>query len=135
MKSNTMKCMICAGLLALTPWTAIAGGTTTQHESTTGYSKDPDRGTKQGDMGSGVGDQTHNQGSAQLSDSDLTKHVEDALKKDSQLQNLDIGVSAQNGVVTLSGTAKDVRFKGRAAKVASSVNGVKSVKNNMSVGK
>ncbi len=68
-----------------------------------------------------------------MSDAELTKKVEKALKSEAQLQNLDIDVEVKNGVVTLSGDAKDVRFQGRAAKVASSIKGVKSVQNNLTI--
>ena len=84
-------------------------------------------------MGTGVGTEGSTGTQELVSDAELTKKVEKALKKEAQLQNLDIDVEVKNGVVTLSGDAKDVRFQGRAAKVASSVKGVKSVQNNLTI--
>lgn len=64
-------------------------------------------------MGTGVGTEDSAGPQELVSDSELTKKVEKALKKEAQLQNLDINVKVNNGVVTLSGDAKDVRFQGR----------------------
>jgi osmotically-inducible protein OsmY len=43
------------------------------------------------------------------------------------------GVSTTNGVVTLSGNAVDGAAKDMATKVASDINGVKNVVNNMTI--
>jgi hyperosmotically inducible protein len=129
MQTTLMKKLLCTAALALTPFVVYAGGTNTQDESTTGYKNAPDRSTQQGDMGKGPNGDT----SVKIKDSDLSKKVEKAIENDAQLQNLDIDVEADNGVVKLSGEVSDVRWKGRAAKVASSVKGVKSVKNELTV--
>lgn len=129
----TLKKLLCASLISLTPFLAHAGGTNTQEDSTTGYKNAPDRGTQQGDMGKGVGTNGSTTSNIKIDDSDLTKKVEKAIENDAQLQKLDIDVETDNGVVTLSGEVSDVRWKGRAAKVASSVQGVKSVQNELTL--
>jgi hyperosmotically inducible periplasmic protein len=134
MKSTLIK-LLCVTALSLTPALVFAGGTNSENGATTGYKNDPDRGTEQGDMGKGVGTNGNSTSHEQISDSDLDNKVETALKNDAQLQKLDIDVEAENGVVKLSGNVSDVRWKGRATKVASSVKGVKSVQNNLSIKK
>jgi|GEM_PF-1770579 hyperosmotically inducible periplasmic protein len=133
MKSTLLRKLLCALALSLMPFLAFAGGTNTQSDPSTGYEKAPDKSTQQGDMGTGVGTEDSTAPQERVSDSELTKNVEKALKNEAQLKNLDIDVEVNDGVVTLSGDAKDVRFQGRAAKVASSVKGVKSVQNNLSI--
>ena len=134
MKSTLLRKFLCTLAIALMPFLAFAGGTNTQSDPSTGYEKAPDRSTQQGDMGTGVGTEDSTAPQEQMSDSELAKKVEKALKNEAQLKNLDIDVEVNNGVVTLSGDAKDVRFQGRAAKVASSVKGVKSVQNKLTIG-
>lgn len=129
MQAHVTKKLLCAAALSLTPFVVIAGGTNTQDESTTGYKNAPDRTTQQGDMGKGSSNAT----TSKISDSDLENKVEKAIENDAQLRNLDIDVDAENGVVKLSGDVSDVRWKGRATKVASSVQGVKSVQNELSI--
>jgi len=134
MKATLIKKLLCAIAISLMPFLAFAGGTNTDSDASTGYEKAPDRSTQQGDMGTGVGTEDSAGSQEQMmSDSELTKKVEKALKNEAQLKNLDIDVEVKNGVVTLSGDAKDVRFQGRAAKVANSVKGVKSVQNNLTI--
>ena len=133
MKATLLKKFLCVTAISLTPFLAYAGGTNTDSDATTGYEKAPDRSTQQGDMGTGVGTKGGAGTQEMMSDPELTKKVEKALKSEAQLQNIDIDVEVKNGVVTLSGDAKDVRFQGRAAKVASSIKGVKSVQNNLTI--
>ena len=136
MKATLLKKYLCVTAISLTPFLAYAGGTNTDSDATTGYEKAPDRSTQQGDMGTGTGTEGSSAGPQKqmMSDSELTKKVEKALKSEAKLTNLDIDVEVKNGVVTLSGNAKDVRFQSRAVKVASSVKGVKSVQNNLTIG-
>ena len=133
MKSTLLRKLLCALAISLMPFLAFAGGTNTQSDPSTGYEKSPDKSTQQGDMGTGVGTEDTVSPQERVSDSELTKNVEKALKNEAQLKNLDIDVKVNDGVVTLSGDAKDVRFQGRAAKVASSVKGVKSVQKNLTI--
>jgi hyperosmotically inducible protein len=62
-------------------------------------------------------------------DDDLTKSVKSRISKDTRLKGSDIEVRADNGVVTLTGDAKDLGARARASELARSVPGVKSVKN------
>ena len=133
MKSTLLRKLLCALAISLMPFLAFAGGTNTQSDPSTGYEKAPDKSTQQGDMGTGVGTEDSASPQERVSDSELTKNVEKALKNEAQLKNLDIDVKVNDGVVTLSGDAKDMRFQGRAVKVASSVKGVKSVQNNLTI--
>jgi hyperosmotically inducible protein len=129
MHATLTKKLLCAAALTLTPFVVYAGGTNTEDKATTGYQNAPDRSTQQGDMGKGAG----NGSVAKVSDSDLEDRVEKAIENDAQLRNIDIDVDAENGVVKLTGDVSDIRWKGRATKVASSVQGVKSVRNELSV--
>ncbi|HZV97922.1 MAG TPA: BON domain-containing protein [Methylophilaceae bacterium] len=151
MKNTKLKSLACITAVLFMPFVAIAGGTNTRDDPTTGEKRDPNKETRQGDMGGqGVGTEgsqgttgtgTGTEGSRGTSDagmgddSSLSTSVQDAIKNDAMLRNLDIQAEVNGGVVTLTGDAKDVRFKARAAKVAKSVKGVKSVKNNITVGK
>jgi len=63
-----------------------------------------------------------------VSDSVITAKVKTALLKDSALKSLDVSVETLGGEVLLSGFVKDEGQKAKAMKVASSVNGVASVK-------
>lgn len=129
MQATLIRKLLCTAALTLTPFVVYAGGTNTEDKATTGYENAPARSTQQGDMGKGSG----NGSTATTSDSDLEKKVEMAIENDAQLRNIDIDVKADNGVVKLTGDVSDVRWKGRAAKVAGSVQGVKSVQNELSV--
>lgn len=135
MKATLIKKLLCATAISLTPFLAFAGGTNSNNGATTGYKNAPDRGTQQGDMGQGVGTDSSNHAGGQMSDSDLKSKVKDALKNDAQLQKLDIDVDVENGTAKLSGNVSDVRYKARAAKVASNVQGVKTVQNDLSIKK
>lgn len=136
MKPSMIKKLLCVTAISLTPFLAFAGGTNTGGDASTGYEKNPDRSTEQGDMGAkGVGQtKPGEQEQMKVDDSTLTKKIKEALKNDAMLQKLDIKVEVKDGVVTLSGDAKDVRWQGRAVKVANSIAGVKSVQNNLTVG-
>lgn len=137
MKPSMIKKLVCVTAISLTPFLVFAGGTNTGGDTSTGYERNPDRATEQGDMGAkGVGQTKPSSGQEQIKvdDSTLTKKVEKALESDAMLQKLDIDVEVKDGVVTLSGDAKDVRWQGRAVKVANSIEGVKSVQNNLTIG-
>ena len=135
MKATLIKKLLCATAISLTPFLAFAGGTNSDNGASTGYKNAPDRSTQQGDMGQGVGTDSTSSPDGKMSDSDLKSKVKEALKNDAQLQKLDIDVSVDNGVAKLSGNVSDVRFKARAAKVASNVQGVKTVQNDLSIKK
>ena len=66
-------------------------------------------------------------------DSSITAEVKAALQAEGATSGLNITVSTTAGVVSLSGMAKNDAGKSLAAKLATDVNGVTSVINNMSV--
>ena len=66
-------------------------------------------------------------------DKDLKQHVENALEWDPSVEAKDIGVSADQGVVTLRGTVPSYSQKLVAERVALRVYGVKAVANDLTV--
>lgn len=140
MQSTGFRKTLCAVALSLTPFLVFAGGTNSQDDAATGHKNDPDRTMERGDMGIEGDAQTRDTitapGSgqqAEVDDSALTEQVEHALKSDVMLEKLDIDVEVDDGTVTLSGNAKDIRWQARAVRVAQSVQGVKSVKNELKI--
>lgn len=139
MKRSDLRKILYVIAVSLMPMIAVAGGTNTDSSSSTGYKKDPDKTTRQGEMGS-TDVTTKNSPardaspSVKVDDATLRKQVEDALKSDALLSKTDIRVDVHNGIVNLSGDVKDIRWKGQAVKVASSIPGIKSVQNNLMVG-
>lgn len=136
MKTSNLKKLICITAIVLAPSIAFAGGTnsTSEGKASTGQSNDPDAGMKEGDQGTvGVG-QSSKQDTVMVDDATLNTNVQKALKADPSLSKLDINAEVSDGVVTLTGVASAKRWTARATKVANSVKGVKSVKNNMTIG-
>jgi hyperosmotically inducible periplasmic protein len=66
-------------------------------------------------------------------DADLAAKVKSALGNDTDLKMLPIDVRAANGVVTLYGTADNTKLRDKAVRVASGVDGVKSVHANVQI--
>jgi len=66
-------------------------------------------------------------------DAELAAKVKSAFGADNDLRMLPIDIRASNGAVTLYGTADNARMKRKAAQVASKVEGVKSVANNLQI--
>ncbi|MBW4049369.1 MAG: BON domain-containing protein [Proteobacteria bacterium] len=66
-----------------------------------------------------------------MSDTVITTKVKAMLMKDEMLKSLDIHVDTKQGVVTLSGTVKNMNESARAVRIASAVEGVKMVKNEL----
>jgi hyperosmotically inducible protein len=64
-------------------------------------------------------------------DDEITKAVKERLAKDVQLKGSSVGVRSDNGVVTLTGDAKDLDARARASQLARGVDGVKAVKNEL----
>jgi hyperosmotically inducible protein len=64
-------------------------------------------------------------------DDEITKAVKERLAKDAQLKGSSVGVRSDNGVVTLTGDAKDLDARARASQLARGVDGVKAVKNEL----
>jgi osmotically-inducible protein OsmY len=68
-----------------------------------------------------------------VDDSAITSKVKTALLGDAGLKSFDIGVETYKNVVQLSGFVNTNQLKARAAQVASSVAGVRSVRNDLVV--
>lgn len=66
-------------------------------------------------------------------DTELTTRVEAALDGEPDLHGARIGVRSADGVVTLSGTARDPQLRSMAAEVALSVEGVRRVRNEITL--
>ena len=82
--------------------------------------------------GSAIKDAAQDTGQA-ISDSALTMKVKTALMADSKLKSLQISVDTTEGVVTLSGEVGSEDEVRAAAQVASGVEGVKGITNNLTV--
>ena len=66
-------------------------------------------------------------------DSALSSRVETALKAEPDLHGTSFTVRSDQGVVTLSGSAKDPQLRSMAAEVALSIDGVKLVRNEITL--
>jgi osmotically-inducible protein OsmY len=75
------------------------------------------------------------QASNKVSDALITTSVNAELAKDATLSALRINVDTESGRVALRGTAPDAAAKQRATQLASSVKGVVSVDNQLTIGK
>jgi hyperosmotically inducible protein len=75
------------------------------------------------------------QASNKVADAVITTSVNAELAKDPKLSALRIDVDTDNGRVALKGTAPDAAAKERATQLASSVKGVVSVDNQLTIGK
>ena len=134
MKQPMIKKFLCVAALSLTPFLALGDETNSGNIPSTGYLKDPGRAMQVGDMGfMGVG-QTDGATKIHVDDATLSRKVEAALKSDAKVRNLDIGVAVKNGIVTLFGDAKDIRWEARALDVANGVLGVRAIVNKLTVG-
>jgi hyperosmotically inducible protein len=72
-------------------------------------------------------------GPSATNDSAITAKVKDALNTAPELKATQISVDTMNGVVTLSGSIDTTQNLDRATQVAQTVDGVKGVKNQLSV--
>jgi osmotically-inducible protein OsmY len=68
-----------------------------------------------------------------MTDRDLQEHVQNALDWEPSVDAADIGVSVDNGIVTLRGDVKTYLDKAAAERVALGVYGVKAVANDVNV--
>jgi len=68
-----------------------------------------------------------------VDDAAITTRIKAAIILDPSLKSLDIKVNTAGGIVTLSGTADTPDKSERAAQIASSVDGVKYVNNQLNV--
>jgi hyperosmotically inducible periplasmic protein len=70
-----------------------------------------------------------------IDDTVITTKVKTALLADSDIKGLDVNVATSKGVVTLNGAVNNQAQIDRAAKIASGVEGVGSVANNLTIKK
>jgi osmotically-inducible protein OsmY len=68
-----------------------------------------------------------------MTDNDLQKHIQNALDWEPSIDAGDIGVSVENGVVTLRGDVRSYSEKATAERVVCGVYGVKAVANDVTV--
>jgi hypothetical protein len=68
------------------------------------------------------------------SDQQISSEIQNRFNQDSGLQGKQLSVQAANGVVTLDGTVDNQNERDGAARLAASVEGVKTVVNNLQVG-
>ena len=78
---------------------------------------------------------TADRAGASVEDAALTANVKTKFLADTAISGLKIDVDTRNNVVTLTGTVPTAKEKSRAATVAKETDGVKSVVNNLKVGK
>ena len=74
-------------------------------------------------------------GNSFFDEASTTAKVKKAIYDDPSLKVMDISVSTEDGVVALSGTVKNRGQRNKAALVASRVEGVKKVKNELQIAK
>jgi osmotically-inducible protein OsmY len=68
-----------------------------------------------------------------MTDRELQRHVEDALAWDPRFDAADVGVTVDNGIVTLRGEVSTYSARSAAERVALAVYGVKAVANDLNV--
>lgn len=73
-------------------------------------------------------------GSKANTDQQVSSEIQNKFNQDSGLQGKQLSVQAANGVVTLDGTVDNQNERDGAARIAASVDGVKTVVNNLQVG-
>jgi hyperosmotically inducible periplasmic protein len=74
-----------------------------------------------------------NETAVAVDDAAITTKVKSAVLAEPGLKSLQINVDTKDAVVTLSGTVDTPELKSRAVQIAQSVQGVKSVNDNLSV--
>lgn len=70
-----------------------------------------------------------------MDDTTITSHIKNEMIKDETVKARQIDVDTVGGHVTLTGVVETTAESRRAMKIARGVNGVKSVRNNMQIGK
>jgi hyperosmotically inducible protein len=78
-------------------------------------------------------DQAATRAGAAMDDATITAKVKSAILAEPGLRSLQIDVDTKNAVVALNGTVDKPELKARAAQIAQSVGGVRSVQDNLVV--
>jgi hyperosmotically inducible protein len=85
------------------------------------------------DKMSAAADSAAARAAASIDDGTVTVKVKSAIMTDPALKPLQISVETKDGVVTLAGAVDSQELKERAAQIAQSVSGVKSVVDNLTI--
>ena len=85
------------------------------------------------DKMSAAADSAAARAAASIDDGTVTVKVKSAIMTDPALKPLEISVGTKDGVVTLAGAVDSQELKERAAQIAQSVSGVKSVVDNLTI--
>jgi hyperosmotically inducible protein len=85
------------------------------------------------DKMSAAADSAAARAAASIDDGTITVKVKGAILTDPALKPLQINVGTKDGVVTLAGAVDSQELKERAAQIAQSVSGVKSVVDNLTI--
>jgi hyperosmotically inducible periplasmic protein len=109
---------------------ALFGAGCGERSSTDTVGEKMDRTT---DKMSAAADSAAAKAAASIDDGTVTVKVKSALLTDPALKPLQISVGTKDGVVTLAGAVDSEVLKERAAQIAQSVSGVKSVVDNLTV--
>jgi hyperosmotically inducible protein len=104
-----------------------AGAATAQNESPAPVTKPP------APAAAPVPDAPAPQSEQSAADATLSAKVESALKAEPDLHGAAIAVRSEDGVVILTGAARDPQLRSIAAQVALSIDGVKHVRNEITV--
>jgi len=72
-------------------------------------------------------------GTSWFDDAATTAKVKKAIFNEPSLKSMDVSVSTENGIVALSGSVKSKAERSKATAVATQVEGVKKVKNDLKV--
>jgi hyperosmotically inducible protein len=118
-----------------TPPAADTTGTTTGTTGTTGTTTMPSEPASPSVPASGDTSANTKSAGAVVDDTVITTKVKTALLADSDIKGLQINVDTSNAVVTLSGAVDNQTQIDRAGKLASDVQGVSSVTNNLTIKK
>lgn len=121
--ASCKKWISMAGCLAFLTATIAADAQTTSNQAA---ASQPSNMTQQNQMSSKEGG-----AGSYMGDAVITTKVKAMLMKDEMLKSLDIHVDTKQDVVTLSGTVKNTKESAHAVRIASAVEGVKMVKNEL----
>lgn len=134
MKSTEMKLRNRAALAAVA--SALALGLAACGDKPAGdqqFGKNLERGKERMDQaGSAIREKAAEAGKA-VDDASLTAKVKSALIAEPNLKSMTINVDSMAGVVTLKGTTDSQENRQKAAQIASTVEGVRDVKNELVV--
>jgi hyperosmotically inducible protein len=118
-------------LISLVIGTALAGAACEQRSpSTVGQRMDRPPETANSAMNKPA-DSAMNKPATAVDDAAITAKVKTAIMAEPGLKATEINVDTKDAVVTLTGTVPSAPLKDRAKEIASSVNGVRSVQDNL----